>query len=224
VRGTRTRLGEGEFLREKCLYRRMYMPPQLASKHLALPFLPTGEHRKESHTSLIFMVGEPDAAALPVQPVRQPEASVGAASAATGPLDAVGAARAPVTAFPGGPEAGGDPGSDQATGETSEAAMDVGEEAAEADEGAAAAENSLLQCGSKRARICACIWKVCRRRCSSHPFLPARRLLSCLALFPDSQRGAEISGFRRVCGSVSTTTKSRACDGFSRPSFAAAAC
>jgi hypothetical protein len=109
------------------------------------------------------MVGEPDAAALPGQPVRPPEASVGAASAATGPLDAVGAARAPVAAFPGGPEAGGDPGSDQATGETSEAAMDVGEEAAEADEGAAAAENSLLQCGSKRARICACIWKVCRR-------------------------------------------------------------
>ena len=28
---------------------------------------------------------------------------------------------------------------------------------------AAAAESALLQCGSKRARICACIWKVCRR-------------------------------------------------------------
>ena len=28
VRGTRTRLGEGEFLRKKSLYRRMYMAPQ----------------------------------------------------------------------------------------------------------------------------------------------------------------------------------------------------
>ena len=28
VRGTRTRLGEEEFLRKKSLYRRMYMPPQ----------------------------------------------------------------------------------------------------------------------------------------------------------------------------------------------------
>ena len=128
------------------------------------PTIPTREPSKtESHRSFISMVGEPEAAALPGQPKRPPEGSGGAASAATGPLDAAGAARAPVAAFRGGPEAAGDPGHDQATGEAVEAAMEVGEEAVEADEEAAAAEAAMLQCGSKRARVCACIWKVCRR-------------------------------------------------------------